>query len=133
MASIKLALKTDANNPVIGDLYIGPDGNFAMTSTLSEEVAQLLYTRFRLFRGEWFLQPEIGVPYYQSILGVKVSLTIVSRILQQVVSTCPGVASVDQFLLVPQAGRGVQVTFSCTLTDGVVLNSADFSAFVVGQ
>lgn len=132
MASIKIALATDANNPTIGDLYIGPDGQFAMTSTLSEEVAQLLYTRFRFFQGEWFLDDTVGVPWYQSILGQKQSTSVVTQILRNVVATCPGVASVDSFSLTTLPNRGATVVFSCTLTDGAVLKSSDFAPFIVG-
>lgn len=132
MASIKLALATDANNPVVGDLYIGADGQFAMTSTLSEEVAQLLYTRFRFFQGEWFLDSTLGVPWYQSILGQKQAASVVTQILRNVVATCPGVASVDSFSLTVLPNRGASVKFSCTLGDGSVLKSSDFNAFIVG-
>jgi hypothetical protein len=132
MASLKLALAVDANNPNIGDIYLGADSNDRLTNSLSEEVAQLLYTRFRFFRGEWFLDSTIGVPYYQTILGQKVSIAIVTRILRQVVTTCPGVASLQAFNLVQQANRAVAVTFSCTLTDGTTLTSDSFAPFVLG-
>lgn len=132
MASIKLALATDSNNPVAGDLYLGPDGQFALTQTLSEEVAQLLYTRFRFFQGEWFLDESVGVPWYQSILGQKQSAAVVSQILRNVVATCPGVASVDSFSLATQPDRSAVVRFSCTLSDGTVLKSSDFTPFIVG-
>lgn len=132
MASLKLALATDATNPVAGDLYLGPDGQFALTQTLSEEVAQLLYTRFRFFQGEWFLDGSVGVPWYQSILGQKQSVSVVSQILRNVVATCPGVASVDSFSLATQPDRSAVVRFSCTLSDGTVLKSSDFTPFIVG-
>ena len=132
MASLKLALATDANNPVAGDIYLGPDGQVTLTQTLSEEVAQLLYTRFRFFQAEWFLDPSIGVPWYQSILGQKQSTSVVSQILRNVVATCPGVASVDSFSLVTQSDRSAVVRFSCTLSDGTVLKSSDFTPFIVG-
>lgn len=132
MASLKLALAIDSNNPVIGDIYLGPDSNDRLTNSLSEEVAQLLYTRFRMFKGEWFLDATIGVPYYQSILGQKVPVGIVSQILRRVITTCPGVASLNTFTLVQQANRGASVTFACTLIDGTTLTSDSFAPFVLG-
>lgn len=132
MASLKLALVTDSNNPVAGDLYLGPDGQFAITQTLSEEVAQLLYTRFRFFQGEWFLDATVGVPWYQAILGQKQSTSVVSQILRNVVATCHGVSSVDSFSLSMLPGRAASVVFSCTLADGTVLKSSDFAPFIVG-
>jgi hypothetical protein len=132
MSSLKLALEIDANNPVIGDIYLGPDGQVRLTQSLSEEVAQLLYTRFRFFQGEWFLDPSVGVPWFQSILGVKTDPVVVSRILRSVVADCPGVKSVDSFSLVTQPQRGALVRFSCTLDDGAVLTSDSIPPFVVG-
>lgn len=133
MSALKLALAVDTNNPIIGDIYLGSNRNCRLTQTLAEEVAQLLYTRFRFFKGEWFLNLLLGIPYYQSILGQKVSLAIVTRILQSVVQTCPGVASVQTFALTPQPQRGLLVVFSCTLADGTTLKSSDFAPFTVGS
>jgi hypothetical protein len=134
MARVKLALAIDANNPVIGDIYLGTNRKPQVTSTLREEVAQLLYTRYRFFQGEWFLDRRLGVPYYQSILGMKVSNAIVTRILRAVAETCPGVASVDTFSVVPQVGRAAVCNFSLTLDDGSTLTSADFDEpFIVGS
>lgn len=133
MSALKLALVIDANNPVVGDIYLGANRSARLTQTLAEEVAQQLYTRFRFFQGEWFRDATIGVPYYQSILGQKVSTQIVARILRSVVETCPGVASVDSFNLTPQANRKLVATFSCTLEDGTVLKSSDFQPFVIGS
>lgn len=132
MASLKLALALDTNNPNVGDLYLGSDSNLRLTQTLSEEVAQLLYTQFRFFKGEWFLDGTIGLPYYQSILGVKVSVAIITQILQSVVTRCPGVKSLQTFSLVPLPQRGAQAVFACTLLDGTTLTSSDFEPFVLG-
>lgn len=132
MASLKLALSVDTNNPNPGDIYLGADSNDRLTSTLSEEVAQLLYTRFRFFQGEWFLDGTIGTPWFQSVLGQKVSIPAVTQLLKRVVTTCPGVASVQRFTLTQLPSRGVRIDFACTLTDGEVLNSNDFQPFVIG-
>ena len=130
MASIRLAMAIDANNPVIGDIYIGPDGKTRLTASLSEEVQQNLWLRFQFFLGEWFLDQRAGVPWFQQILGIKNSDANVSQILQRVITTCPGVATLTSFAL-NRSGRTAAPTFACTLNNGQVLTSADFPPFVL--
>lgn len=131
MATLRLAMAVDANNPIVGDIYLDANGHTRMTATLREEVQQLLWQRFSFFKGEWFLDPLAGVPWFQSILGVKNSDDIVAGILSRVITSCPGVAKINAFAL-NRTGRAAAPTFSCTLADGVVLTSADFPPFVLG-
>jgi len=133
MAAIKLAIAIDANNPVIGDIYIDPTtGSDRMCATLLEEVQQSIITRFFFFQGEWFLDPTAGVPWYQSILGVKNSDANVSAILQRVITTTPGVQSLLSFSL-NRSGRTISPKFACQLADGTTLTSADFGPMVIGS
>lgn len=131
MASLKLAMVVDANNPVIGDIYLDPaTGSDRLTATLSEEVQQLLLTRFKYFRGEFFLDPTGGIPYYQQILGIKNSDLAISAIFQRVITGCPGVRSLLTFSL-NRNGRTISPRFACQLADGTTLTSADFGPFVL--
>jgi len=135
MASLKIVLpsEVDAINPVSGDLFLTPQKSMRLTQTLREEVAQQLYIRFRFFQGEWFLDGSVGVPWKQSILGVKVPIGIVSQILRNVCARCPGVAQVQQFQVTPfGTRRQAKVAFSVLLTDGAVLTSSDYGPFIVG-
>jgi hypothetical protein len=133
MATLKLVTSTDSNNPNIGDIYIDANsGTDRLTTTLAEEVQQELLTRFRFFQGEWFLDATVGTPYYQSILGQKVPLNVVSQIFKQVISSTPGVARLLSFNLTKLPARGVQCQFACELNNGQILKSTDFTPFVIG-
>ena len=132
MAAIRIAMAIDANNPSIGDIYIGPNGTDRLCNSLSEEVQQLLFTRFRFFLGEWFLDPTQGIPYYQSILGQKIDIGIVGQIFKAVINECPGVASLDSFNLTVNSQRAARLVFACTLDDGTTLKSSDFAPMVIG-
>lgn len=133
MAAVKLALVVDSSNTVAGDIYIDPaTGSTRLTATLAEEVAQLLFTRFRFFLGEWFLDSSLGLPWFQQILGIKNSDAIVISILRSVVTTCPGVASLTSFSL-NRTGRTIAPRFSCRLTNGAMLTQADFAPFILAQ
>lgn len=131
MADLKLALVIDDDNPDANDLFLS-NGTMRLTNSLSEEVAQRIYVSLRIFKGEWFLDPAQGIPYWQNILGHKAPLSQVARIFRNAVSQQPGVKKITKFNVVRVSGRGVKIVFACTLTDGTVLESKDFAPFIVG-
>lgn len=75
----------------------GTDGDIALTDgrlTLLAgpfEKAQKILNRLRLFRGEWFLDTRIGVPYFTVVLIKNPDLDIVKRLFRRVVLSVPGV------------------------------------------
>lgn len=61
-----------ANDPI--DFALDSDGDLAFPMSLTRgiaAVAQGINEAVQLFRGEWFLDLERGIPYYQDILGQK--------------------------------------------------------------
>lgn len=131
MADIKIALVVDAENPIVGDLYL-ENGTARLTANLREEVAQELWIRFKFFQGEWFLDRTLGLPYLQSILAQKTPMSIISQIFRRVITSCPGVASILTLNLSRAANRTLRVDFTCKLVDGTILTAADFAPFIVG-
>lgn len=131
MSDLKIVLVADDDNPDVGDIYL-ENGTVRLTDGLSEEVAQTLRIALLLFRGEWFLDATQGVPYWQSILGVKTPLSIVQQIFRNAILQVPGVKSLNSFNMQTLADRTVSLEFSCLLTDNTVLRSSDYAAFVVG-
>ena len=131
MADIKIALVADADNPDVGDLYL-ENGTVRLTETLAETVAQTVRVSLLLFKGEWFLDPTQGVPYWQSILGIKTPISIVNQIFRTAILAVTGVKSLDSFNLVTAADRSASLVFACTLTDGTVLRSSDYAPYVIG-
>jgi hypothetical protein len=84
-----------------GDLFVGPDG-FEFVSGI-DGAAQLCEIALKLFLGEWFLNQQKGMPWYQSILGdkpnlddAKASAVAVLRAVPTVVSVSSVTASVDK-------------------------------------
>ena len=132
MSSLALAMQIDPENPIVGDLQL-QNGTVRFTSTLREEVAQQLYTRFNFFLGEWFLDPTQGFPWFQSVLGVKTPIGIVQQLLRRVIISCPGVASLQGFSMSNDTiHRTATVKFNCLLADGTVLTSDSFQPFIIG-
>lgn len=56
-----------------------------------QAVIQRVKIRLQMFRGEWFLNQELGVPYYQEVLGHKFDKAKTLSIFRQPIITTPGV------------------------------------------
>lgn len=89
-----LLLDTETNDLVF---FNGPLTAEYTTQPLTQTVAQRLKIRLMTFRGEWFLDTEYGVPYWQSILGKKVPKSRVDSILQQEILAERGVKEIVSF------------------------------------
>lgn len=131
MSAIKITMPSEVNaqNPVAGDLFLP----VRMTQSLLEEVAQELYCRFSFWRGEWFLDPTVGIPYRPGILTTKQPITIPGQIFKRVITSCPGVQTLLTFNIVRRPSRGALVTFQAKLIDGAILDSAAYGPFIVGE
>lgn len=121
-------MRSLALDPVTGDLALS-GGRFSLVSG-ADAVRQRLSTRLRLWRGEWALDRSVGVPYLTRILG-KVPQSAVEATLRSVITSCPGVATLDTFALtVDGATRSARLTFGVTTADG---GSTGLSDFAVGE
>jgi hypothetical protein len=84
-----------------GDLELGPDGDLQFT-TGPDAVRQLLQHRLNLIKGEWFLDLDAGVPYFeregvsadQALLGQTFDRQKALRAFAQEISACPGVTGI---------------------------------------
>lgn len=112
MSDIKLDLTT-------GDIDL-TGGALSIVSG-AEAVTQELYIRFRFFKGEWFLNREEGVPYYE-ILGEKPSQATIEALFRKVITTCPGVISLDFFAAsLNNDTRLLSVQFRATADNGELI------------
>jgi hypothetical protein len=81
-------LKLDASN----DLDLS-SGNLQLVSDL-EAIAQDVRCRLQFFRGEWFLAPNEGVPYFASVLGKGRDPNLLQSVLRAAALEAPGVLEV---------------------------------------
>lgn len=95
-------LLDDATN----DLDLSRGGDL----TLTPDVAQAIRIRLKFFRGEWFLDREQGVPWFEQIFVKNPNLEHVRAIFRKVIVDTPGVGDV----------RTVEVTYD-PLTRGLSL------------
>jgi hypothetical protein len=93
VATLKSTDPLDAElDTATGDVIIDEQG-LRLIGGISG-VAQLIGIALRLFRGEWFMNLDAGVPWFQDILGQKYDEATLRRRLSDEIATVPGVSSV---------------------------------------
>lgn len=106
----------------IRTLKLGADGDLSIDGGQLEilpigidAMAQNLRTRLQFFKGEWFLNEEIGIPYYQSIFIKGPNPNIVRGAFRDEVLGTPGVNTVDRLELnYSRATRKASVTIEAS-------------------
>lgn len=73
------------------------NGTTSVVSEAGENVAQRLYIMLRTFAGEWYLNIDHGIPYFQSILGKKNTRQAIDLIFQQKILAEEGVQEILEF------------------------------------
>lgn len=113
-----LYLSSDTSDLVLEDY------NLKMTSTLSEYVGQKITNLLRTFQNEWFLDRDLGIPYYERILLKNVNLDDVNSIFIEAVSNIEEVDQVVDFeTSFDNAERTYKISFKVVLTDSAILES----------
>jgi len=103
-----------------GDLYLSRGGLATVTGV--DAIRQSLTIRLRFYKGEWFLDPAIGVPYFESILVKNPRIPEVQSILRQVILTTPGVTGLERFdFTFDAARRTARLRFTASSTSGPVV------------
>lgn len=107
------------------DIFL-ENGQFALVEEGAETV-QHVRTRLLFYRGEWFLDLEAGVPYFEEIFVKPVNLANVESILKQTILQTDGVERLLTFSLdYENTTRKLTVEFSAEtiygLLEGVTIN-----------
>lgn len=85
----------------------------------ADAVVQKIRQRFRFFKGEWFLDQRLGIPFLTAIFIKAPSQILINTIFQQVLTGTPGVASVTSFdASLDRVTRTLTVNFTAVLVDG---------------
>lgn len=114
-----LALSTPAQDGTGWDLVVDSSGNLVVNSgglALAQDVACAV----RTFKGECWYDATLGVPYFQRILGHRVSLQFMKQAFVAAGMVVPNVASIKCFLTGPGPGRNVGGQLQITSADGQV-------------
>ncbi|TDI74592.1 MAG: hypothetical protein E2O82_03675 [Betaproteobacteria bacterium] len=102
------------------------DGNLPLVEGI-DELTQISELRFQSFQGDWFLDLDLGMPYFEVIFQKATSVTEIETIFLNEIGDIPGIIDVKSFnlSLAPET-RTLTVEFSALTTDGVL----DFSTEV---
>lgn len=81
-----------------GDIVVDPINGITFVSGI-DGVAQLVRIALRLFRGEWFLDLDAGVPYLQTILGQKFNAETLREEIVKAVVVVEGVVEITELTI----------------------------------
>lgn len=96
------------------------NGDLSLVSGI-DAVKQSLKQRMQMFRGEWFLDQESGIPFFQTIFQKTTKPEVIAGILQNEIQTTPGVLELLSFdLKIETTTRELVLDFQCRGTDGVI-------------
>lgn len=90
-----------------------------------ESIAQAVRSRLRLLLGDYFIDPQEGVPYWEQILVKNPSLSAVREIFRRTIVGTPGVDEVLQLDLTLSTERHLRVTARCDTDLGEITVSEE--------
>ena len=114
-------IKIDGNRDLVivnGDLVL-VDG--------TEAIAQQLEIRLKMFRGEWFRNPNEGIPYFQSILKKQPTTQSVVGIFREAILGTPGIDRIENITTeYNKSTRQLSLSFKARALSGEILEYNDF-------
>lgn len=114
---------------VIMDILLDPvthdvvfvNGQTTVTQKTADIVAQRLKITLYTFLGEWFLDLDVGIPYFQQILNKVRNKSTVDVIFQTVIANDPDVIEIISYESdMDNARRGFYMEFAVRVSDGTI-------------
>lgn len=114
-------MATFAQNTSDGDLSLA-SGRLAIVRDAAQEAAITLRNKFLRVKGEWFLDSEEGIPYFELVFLKNPNLPVVRRIFEKVILSVPAILEIQEFdLSIDVATRNLRFSFRALCEDGRVL------------
>lgn len=114
-----LKLDTNPDSPSYGDL-VYENGACPVVSEGREDLAQRLRIKLLTYLSEWFLNQDVGVPYYQAIFGKQRSKAAVDIIFQEQILSEPDAVELVEFnSSLDRATRQYSLSFRVRTDEGV--------------
>ena len=83
-------------DPVTGDVTT-KNFNLRLTETLTEYVSQKIENKLKTFLNEWYLDRDIGLPYYQRIFTKQADIDDVNSIFRSEINSLDEVVEIIEF------------------------------------
>jgi len=97
--------------------------DFYITTELSRYVLQKLRIRLGMFKGEYYLNINKGLPYFDSILIKNPNISYIEDLFKIEINTCPGIEELLSFILtIDKNTRELFVDFTAKLENGEIIN-----------
>lgn len=90
--------------------------------------------RFQFFKGEWFLDTRVGVPYFDVVYVKNPDIELIRRMIRRIILSCPpitNVKKVDVFYL--PSSRMCAFEFKATAEDGRIIAGGPGLPYLVGD
>ncbi len=95
-------------------------GNLTFVSSTAA-IAQAIGTALQMFQGEWFLDLDAGVPYFQNVLIKNPNAGVLALVFQNALLGVLGVTAVTSLTLdYDPAARTLAVTWAVMTDDGLL-------------
>lgn len=109
-------------DPLTHDIVI-ENGDAVLIEDVEGDPAQIeqhLKIKLWLFKGEWFLDTSVGVPYFEDILVKNPNIPNIESILKQKILSTPGVNEILEFSIAfDRQARNLTVDFKADTDFGV--------------
>lgn len=94
LSRMGLSLKREGTAPA--DLHLDETGNLVIV-TDAEAVGQHVRQRLMAYEGEWFLDREVGVPWFRDLLGGQYDPVLAESVLKAEILDTDGVTDITTF------------------------------------
>lgn len=116
-----------------GDLDIST-GNLVVSTDLNQCTAWKLSNLFGMFKGEWFRDQRVGVPYFQYVFVNNPSLNLIGALFKRVCMFAPGVLAVtDMALTFIGTQRKLNAQIAVKTKAGAILTGGVGQPFIIAK
>lgn len=116
------ALGRDLALDVDGDLRV-ENGDLVLIDGI-DAIRQEVGVRLQWFAGEWFIDEERGIPYFEQVLTKVDRIETIGGIFRKAILETPGIVSVDDMRLdFDRPARRLRVDWTATADVGLVSGS----------
>lgn len=102
-----------------GDIDL-TEGRLSLITTEQELTRQRLLITLRTYKGEWYLDLSLGIPYFQRILR-RGSKTVADTIFKSAINADDNVLSINSFSSTLNSAGVYSLAFQVTTTSGEIV------------
>jgi len=106
-----------------GEIYV-KDQDIQLTTDRAEDITQQILMRLRSFRGDWFLNTNFGIEYFQEIFRKPIRFRRIEDIYKREIGAVDGVKEITDFTVdVDKDTRKITVRYSVSIDTGETISS----------